>query len=662
MSATSNPTVRIPVSRHLQDFNGYCGPACALMCVEFAGSAKSPPVYAQNEFFREIRNHAKSTKDKRPFKSPAESLLSMLNDHTDGNMAWVKIYSPDTERVAQQIVHAIDETQQPCLMLVCDGMHWVVAFGLQKKDDGTPAGLLMRDPAWTGMPKFYGLSIFPDKPAIEHTESPCPCLDCTENPPGTVHERYITMHELISGRGLQGSLDWEGTGAIALVPDGVSPPAVAPAAIVAPTAMAVANPAEHAGEAALAAVKEHGLYGRPDSPPDWNDALDGAEAGEPILVKDPDDPRDDFYLVPLSPAEPEARFGAWAMLDAKTLELREISLLENWKALAFPDDDSGDAERASRQEHTLPDGTVARFKKEDFKPNTRNLVWKASAASILPYWPLKELIAPHPVTGLPVSIYATQDGEIYSALMPDVIEPASQQASHQAPRLAEPNNTMRNLAIALGGTTLALLGATGYLAVIHYPSDGDAPRAIPSGNGASDQKIKSLEDDNGKLTDALSKAYRDIKQRDANIVEKRKTIDRLTVNNNDLLAKNKQLENEKTSLGKALKENQETSNRLNRQLIAVVSERDRLKRDSNRIIRDVNDSKDTFKKLSDQINLLVAERDAANLRRQAVEKRSAEIGRELFAAKQKFAQAETTISNLRKQLNDLRNKKPRPKP
>lgn len=217
---TNNHTLRLPVPRHLQDFNGYCGPACAMMVVDFAGSSKSPPVFAQNELFREVRAHARSHKDRRPIKSPAESLLSLVNDHTPGNARWEKVFGPEPQPIARRIIRSITEKLQPCLMLVSKGMHWVVAFGLQKKDDGTPAGILMRDPAWAGMPKFYGLSIFPDEPTVEHSaDVTCKCLEsCPENPPGTVHERYFAMDEILSHRGLQGSPDWEGDGAIALVP------------------------------------------------------------------------------------------------------------------------------------------------------------------------------------------------------------------------------------------------------------------------------------------------------------------------------------------------------------------------------------------------------------------------------------------------------------
>ncbi len=193
------------------------------------------------------------------------------------------------------------------------------------------------------------------------------------------------------------------------------------------------NLREMARAAALTAVREHGLYGRPDSPPEWNQALDQAKAGGPILVKDPDDPRDDFFLVPLIPKNPTAKRGVWVILDPQTLTLREASLLENWKTPTFPDDNSGDAEKASQQPLTLPDGTVTQFKKEDFTPNKNNLVWKASAASILPYWPLKELTAPHPITGESVSIYVTQDGKVYSALLPDEVDSTSNPAPQTSP-------------------------------------------------------------------------------------------------------------------------------------------------------------------------------------------------------------------------------------
>lgn len=210
--------LRLNVPRHLQDFNGYCGPACALMVIDAEGEQKTPAVYAQNELFKEIRGHAKASKDRRPVKSPAESLLKLINQHSSSQQKWKKIFRPDSAPVAALIVRAIENIARPCLMLVSKGMHWVVAFGRMKKNDGTLGGVLLRDPAWAGMPRFYGLSIFPEEPAIKHTTAPCQCLQ-NEQSPGTVHERYLTMDELVSTRGLQGSPDWEGHGAIALLPE-----------------------------------------------------------------------------------------------------------------------------------------------------------------------------------------------------------------------------------------------------------------------------------------------------------------------------------------------------------------------------------------------------------------------------------------------------------
>ena len=310
-------------------------------------------------------------------------------------------------------------------MMVNRGMHWVVAFGMLKKPDGTPSGLLMRDPAWAGMPKFYGLSIFPDEPAIEHCQSPCTCLEAI-NPnknkrTGKVHERFFTIKELLSRRGLQGSLDWEGKGAIALVPEGSQTgPARLSKALVAgfgADKIGAAHPKEQAGEAALTAVRESGLTGQPDSPPEWDLALHNARAGEPILVKDPEDARDDFFLVPLLPENPDASQGAWAMLDAHTLELREVSLLEDWQAPILPTPD--DAQQAAEQKVTLPDGVTAKFSTKDLNPNRKNLVWQPSAAAVLPYWPVKEFTAAHPVSGEQVSIYLTQDGKPHGHLGPD---------------------------------------------------------------------------------------------------------------------------------------------------------------------------------------------------------------------------------------------------
>lgn len=183
-------------------------------------------------------------------------------------------------------------------------------------------------------------------------------------------------------------------------------------------------PSPDLGQVALQQTREHGLHGRADSPMDWQRALSGATASEPILVKDPEDSRDDFYLISFRTAA--ASRSAWVMLDCITLKLREASLLDHWPVLAFPD--PSDCERAANRDLMLADGTVAKFRPEDFRCNRNNLVWKASAATILPYWPVKELIAPHPITREPVSIYVTQNGDVYAQLTSD--EPLKKKQSN----------------------------------------------------------------------------------------------------------------------------------------------------------------------------------------------------------------------------------------
>jgi len=215
-----NAPLRLPVFRHLQDYNGYCGPACALMIAEAEGRATEPSHFSQNEIFRAIRDHARDQGDRRPVKSPAESLLAFFNPK-GSPPRWAKLFDTEPLPVAGRVLEAVEKLRKPCVLLVSKGMHWVVAFGRMRKDDGSPAGLLLRDPAWAGMPRFFGLSVFPEKPAMLHSrgddQHPCACL--SQDPqPGTVHERYIALDELLSERGLQGSPDWEGRGALALVP------------------------------------------------------------------------------------------------------------------------------------------------------------------------------------------------------------------------------------------------------------------------------------------------------------------------------------------------------------------------------------------------------------------------------------------------------------
>lgn len=428
---------RIEIPRHLQDCNGYCGPACALMIVDFVGSAKHPPVFAQHSFFREIREQAKRSADKRPIKSPAECLEQLVNEHAAGEVKWQKIYDANPQLVAEKIWHAVEQQKIPCMMMVSSGMHWVVSFGVMRKTQGEPAGMLVRDPAWSGMPRFYGLSVFPDKPLLDHGPQPCNCLKHAESHAdactGQVHERYFSMEELLSHRGLQGAPDWKEKGAIALIPRGGNAAAMTFSLSPALPALPLMQARALAGEAAMKAVLEHGLCGRADYPAAWSEILTGAKAGEPVLVKNPDDPRDDFFLVPLRPSSQSKRT-ALVVLDAKTLALREVSLAENWPIPTLPSEK--DQQDLSRQNLILADGVAARFHATDLKPNLNYFVWKPSAASILPYAPLKEFQVPHPQTGQSISIYQTLDGIGFGHLGPEefpAIEPGVSTAGKPGP-------------------------------------------------------------------------------------------------------------------------------------------------------------------------------------------------------------------------------------
>ncbi len=461
-STTPSSPVRLGIPRHLQDCNGYCGPACVMM----VHSGSSDAVESQHQMFRRVRDHARQSNDRRPVKSPAESLLILLN--TSGG-TWEKLFRTESEPVAARIVQAVEQEGRPCLLLISKGMHWVVAFGRTLRDDGSVAGVLLRDPAWAGMPKFFGLTTMPDQPTFRHTaEDPCPCL-ASNNPPGSVHERYMALEELLSPRGLQGSPDWEGKGALALVPV-LSKSAAASVLAAVPAARTALS-----GDPRTAALEEaraHGLHARPD----WKQVLDGGQPGEPILVKDPADSRDDFYLVPVISSDAALRRTAWIMLDPTTLRLREASLLNDWTAPAFPTNE--EAENAADHDVTLPDGTRHRFKKSELRPNQRNLVWQASAASILPYWPVKEFTAPHPVTGEQVSVYMTQHGEVCS------LSPADTQPD------ARPGNSVPPPRSGMLRALPALCAVAGVVAGLGIATLRHEPGPVP--DTGSQQKIEIL--------------------------------------------------------------------------------------------------------------------------------------------------------------------------
>ena len=579
--------IKLAIPRHLQDYNGYCGPACAMMVLDQTdssptGSQLAKPVPGQPELFRSIRAYAKESSDKRPIKSPAESLLTLLVKQSGQN--WKKFFDPEPAPIAELVLRSIQQAGQPALMLISKGMHWVVAFGRTLKEDGTPAGVLLRDPAWAGMPAFFGLSIYPEKTTFSHSsaQGACTCLQ-SDHQAGTVHERYLALDELLSPRGLQGTPDWEGRGAIALMPAEVSSAAaiklVQPAnGIAGAAAVAAVTAYASPAEAALPQALEHGLYGRADSPPDWQAALDGGQPGEPILVKDPDDPRDDFYLVPIISQGQKGQEGhpsqqgqkgstlasaanrtAWIMLDAQTLKLREASLLDNWKTPVLPN--RQDTQKVSENTVLLPDGTTTQYRATELKPNQKNLVWKASAATILPYWPVKEWLAPHPLTGEPVSIFQTQEGKIYTALTPDEPLPSTPKA------LAAPEST--NVPSAKPGkpwlATCAgiVAGAAGGFL---WPRPAPPP---PTYTMQVQKSITQLETtaetdagNNGTLKIPNKEKLNDLKSSKERIEELTRKVDKITADTNPLRDKIKQLEKEREDWQETiLKLNAELANR-----------------------------------------------------------------------------------------------------
>jgi hypothetical protein len=103
-AATPPAPVRLGVPRHLQDCNVYCGPAWVMMV--HSGEANGPAAaQAQHELFRRVLDHAKQANDRRPVKSPAESVLALLNT---SDRTWKKVFDPEPMPVASLILSAVE--------------------------------------------------------------------------------------------------------------------------------------------------------------------------------------------------------------------------------------------------------------------------------------------------------------------------------------------------------------------------------------------------------------------------------------------------------------------------------------------------------------------------------------------------------------------------
>jgi hypothetical protein len=437
LSTPSLTSTRLDVPRHLQDCYGYCGQACVMMV--HCGYDTTGANTAQHSHWQTVRQHMVQTFSLwalPPIFSTPEGLLQVL---AVPGRSWVKVFNTDPWEVAKRIIYSIETRKQPCLILINKGAHWVVAFGVHRGTSGALKSVLTRDPAWgPNMPLLRDPKPPKNPPKHDkhaaHTQQgqhlECTCLKRDKDPAhsmptGTTYERIFSVDYqntgLLSTGGLKDSTDYaqknHTTCALALVAP-ISPEAAAelsdpkkwppPASPNTGAKPGGGDPAE----AALLAAREYGLSG-PDAHPEWRAVFDGGRAGTPILVKTPGDPDGHYYLVPIQPRRPGPRSG-YVILDARTLHLHEAALLDHWTVPSFPT--KQDAEKIAAQEILLPDGRRHRFSEADLHANTQNLVWQASAASILPYAPLREFTARHPITGVPVSIYITQGGEIYTSL------------------------------------------------------------------------------------------------------------------------------------------------------------------------------------------------------------------------------------------------------
>ena len=67
---------------------------------------KPEAVEGQHEMFRRVRAHAKQANDRRPVKSPAEGLLTLLEPSA---RKWRKVFHAEPGPVAAQIIRAVEQ-------------------------------------------------------------------------------------------------------------------------------------------------------------------------------------------------------------------------------------------------------------------------------------------------------------------------------------------------------------------------------------------------------------------------------------------------------------------------------------------------------------------------------------------------------------------------
>jgi hypothetical protein len=389
------PVRLLDVKHHQQDTGYYCGAACAQMVLETIGAG----ILDQDDLYAD--NHSHSTTDTGvSWYTGPDGLTWTMNDRRPPAFTnSFVLFALDTEdTISRKICWTIHHYQVAPIALVFGWAHWIVVHGYDVS--AHPAS--SADNGYT-IHAFDVNNPWPPTPAgaaePPHTNSD----DCGTGGDRGILDEHVTYADWQETymTGVPGG-HWTGKFIAVCDPEPPSRPGgpqrkperLPGDAIVAPS-LAV--------ERLRGAFKDYGLLERRE----WNRALGGAEAAEPLLVRRLDLPDHYYYIVPMRQG---GRISALARVDARRGTYRSAARFVGERATWDVIGRDEALKRVVGRRFQLPRNRGRVLVRKEAICLFPTLVWRPCRESLSHFWPFYML------TIGDERLYIRIDGAIFTEL------------------------------------------------------------------------------------------------------------------------------------------------------------------------------------------------------------------------------------------------------
>ena len=383
-----SPTI-LTVFFHLQDSDEYCGAACAQMVLD--SSPINRGILPQNQLYTESQNNSV---EPAIWFSPPDGLKYVMNHNDSRGFGFFSLVDTPTDNDVRttQIINTINLYKVAPIVLINNGLHWVVVYGYEVDPEAEPRQikLYVNNPYYDSgkiVMHTSGGDACPNNPLARITDS--------EVPYDIWIRDYLTKASF-------GSVDnWNGKYVAICDPAPVEKKILKPFAFKKYTeGNQLINPYQ-AKEFAMKAIKKHNLFTNKMSVKYLKKLI----PGEPKLVKRIDRKNDYYYIVPIQDVAKNIR--AMINIDARFGTLREAGTGQNIQhPLQFKALSHVKIKKAIGDKINLKKG-VTKIYKEAIS-NYPMLVWRPCLQSFSPFWPF------HLVSLGNQKIFISLDGKVFT--------------------------------------------------------------------------------------------------------------------------------------------------------------------------------------------------------------------------------------------------------